>query len=60
MDTVYDSMFNNNGDMAIECKASYEDFLFEKKQLGLRKQAQQVVYDQGYTRWVTLFNYGHS
>ena len=44
MDTVYDSMFQN-GVMNIECKSTFKDFLFEKKQLGLRKAQRQIVSD---------------
>ena len=39
LDMVYDSMFNNNGYMVIECKAFYEDYLFEKEHTSLTKRS---------------------
>lgn len=45
MDTVYQSMFNADGVMAIECKANYQDYVVDKKQLGLRASSRQIVSD---------------
>ena len=39
LDMVYDSMFNNNGYMVIECKAFYDDYLFEKEHTSLTKRS---------------------
>merc|ERR1711936_1494863 len=38
IEEVYDNMFNS-GVLDIECKANYEDFLFDKKQLRLTKDS---------------------
>jgi len=40
VNTVIDSMFTSNQVLDIECKATYDDFLFEKKQLRLTKVGQ--------------------
>ena len=40
INTVIDSMFTSNQFLDIECKATYDDFLFEKKQLRLTKVGQ--------------------
>jgi len=50
IDRVLDSMFNY-GSLDIECKATYSDFLFEKKNLRLTKKetSQQQQYRPGYT-----------
>ena len=40
VNTVIDSMFTSNQVLDIECKATYDDFLFEKKQLRLTKEGQ--------------------
>ena len=40
VNTVIDSMFTSNHVLDIECKATYDDFLFEKKQLRLTKVGQ--------------------
>jgi len=40
VNTVIDSMFTSNQVLDIECKATYDDFLFEKKQLRLTKAGQ--------------------
>jgi len=40
INTVIDSMFTSNQVLDIECKATYDDFLFEKKQLRLTKVGQ--------------------
>merc|ERR1719331_3396235 len=42
VNTVIDSMFTSNQVLDIECKATYDDFLFEKKQLRLTKDGQDT------------------
>merc|ERR1719331_1841266 len=42
VNTVIDSMFTSNQVLDIECKATYDDFLFEKKQLRLTKAGQDT------------------
>jgi hypothetical protein len=56
MDTVYDSLFNSDGILAIECTAKYQDYLFEKKQLGLTKKSTTYVSDSRYNSNIGQYN----
>lgn len=46
MDAVYDNMFNSDGIMEIVCKAMYNDFVMDKKPLGLKRKSAYIVQDQ--------------
>ena len=45
MDQIYDQNFDNRGYMIIECKAMYDDLMFDKKKITLRKTNQITVSD---------------